>query len=55
MGQSKNVPYYDKRRDQMENWSEVFSTGIDELDQDHKRMLRFAELIAERTAPWTTY
>jgi hemerythrin len=32
----------------MKNWAEVFSTGIDALDQDHKRLLRVAEMIAER-------
>jgi hemerythrin len=32
----------------MKNWAEVFSMGVDELDQDHKRLLRVAETIAER-------
>jgi hemerythrin-like metal-binding protein len=32
----------------MKNWSDIFSMGIDELDQDHKRLLRVAEMIAER-------
>jgi hemerythrin len=32
----------------MRDWSEVFSLGIDELDQDHKRLFRVAEVIAER-------
>lgn len=32
----------------MKNWSEVYSLGIDELDQDHERLLRMAEAIAER-------
>jgi hemerythrin-like metal-binding protein len=32
----------------MKNWAEIFSTGIEELDQDHNRLLRVAEKIAER-------
>jgi hemerythrin len=32
----------------MKSWAEMFEMGVDELDQDHKKLLRVAKMIAER-------